>query len=131
MMMSNLALRRVIPTKARAFSFSFRAMSSKPVWATAYPELMGTTPEPYAVSNLVGGKWVKANSEMLIPHPLDKNKHPIFSVPDTDISELAPFFESLRKVTKSGVHNPLKNVSVVITNWPVFLSFLDSNAKLA
>jgi hypothetical protein len=131
MMMSKLASRRVVATKGRAISFSFRAMSSKPVWATADPDLMGTTPELYAVSNLVGGKWVKAKSEMIIPHPMDKDKHPIFSVPDTEISELAPFYESMRKVSKSGVHNPLKNVSVGITNWLVFLSFLDSNANLA
>eukprot|EP00980_Cylindrotheca_fusiformis_P023867 scaffold11076_cov122-Cylindrotheca_fusiformis.AAC.11 len=109
MMMSSLVLRRGIPAKARHLSYSLRTLSSKPSWATADPEIMGTTSDPYAVSNLVGGTWTKADSEMLIPHPLDKSKHPIFSVPDTKVSELGPFFESMRKVPKSGVHNPLKN----------------------
>ena len=83
--------------------------SSTPVWATVDPASMGTNPDPYAVPNLVGGKWVQAKSTMSIPHPLDKNAHPIFTIPDTQVDELAPFFESLRKVTKSGMHNPLKN----------------------
>jgi 1-pyrroline-5-carboxylate dehydrogenase len=92
-------------------TFLLRTMStsSKPTWATVDPASMGTNPEPYAVSNLVGGKWVHADATMTIPHPLDKTAHPIFTVPDTQVDELGPFFESLRKVTKSGVHNPLKN----------------------
>lgn len=87
-----------------------RAMTqtAKPSWATADPRTMGVATEPYAVSNLVGGKWTKAKSEMVIPHPLDKNAQPIFSIPDTQVDELGPFFESLRKVTKSGMHNPRK-----------------------
>jgi hypothetical protein len=72
---------------------------------------MGASSKPYAVSNLVGGKWTKASSDIVVPHPLDKSKHPIFSVPDTESGELSPFFESMRKVSKSGVHNPLKKVS--------------------
>ena len=83
--------------------------SSKPAWATVDPSTMGANPEPYEVQNLVGGKWVKAKSTMTIPHPLDKTAQPIFKIPDTQIDELSPFFESLRKVTKSGMHNPLKN----------------------
>ena len=80
-----------------------------PEWATVDPKLMGTTPEPYAVSNLVNGNWVKAKSTMTIPHPMDRDAHPIFTIPDTKSEELGPFFESLRGVPKSGVHNPLKN----------------------
>ena len=86
-----------------------RSFSSIPNWATADPETMGVSSEPYRVSNLVGGKWVKAKSEMLIPHPLDKDKHAIFSIPNTSEEELGPFFRSMKKVPKSGVHNPLKN----------------------
>lgn len=82
---------------------------SKPAWATVDPSTMGVSSEPYAVSNLVGGKWTKGKSTMTIPHPLDKNAKPIFTIPDTQVDELGPFFESLRKVPKSGVHNPLKN----------------------
>ena len=80
-----------------------------PSWATADPSKMGTTAEPYAVSNLVDGKWAKAEATMTIPHPMDKDAHPIFTIPDTTVSELGPFLESLQKVPKSGRHNPLKN----------------------
>jgi hypothetical protein len=44
---------------------------------------MGVDPVPYAVSNLVDGKWAKAQNTMTIPHPLDKDAHPIFTIPDT------------------------------------------------
>ena len=91
--------------------FSTRSLSSKPEWATVDVDEMGRSPTPYAVCNLVGGEWKKSKAEIFIPHPLDSTKQSIFSVPDTDVSELGPYFESLRKVPKSGVHNPLKNVS--------------------
>ena len=70
---------------------------------------MGTTEEPYTVSNLVNGNWVKAKSTITIPHPMDCDAHPIFAIPDTTSEELGPFIESLKSVPKSGVHNPLKN----------------------
>ena len=70
---------------------------------------MGVSTDIHAVSNLVGGKWVNANSRMTIPDPMDKDAPPIFTIPDTKVDELGPFLESLRKVSKSGVHNPLKN----------------------
>jgi 1-pyrroline-5-carboxylate dehydrogenase len=80
-----------------------------PSWATVNPITMGTTAEPYAVSNLVGGEWTKAEKVMTIPHPMNKDMYPIFTIPDTQVSELGPFLESLKMVPKSGVHNPLKN----------------------
>jgi 1-pyrroline-5-carboxylate dehydrogenase len=70
---------------------------------------MGVDSKPYAVSNLVDGKWSTAESTISIPHPMNKDAYPIFTIPDTQISELGPFFDSLRKVPKSGLHNPLKN----------------------
>ena len=84
-------------------------MSSLSEWATIDPKALGTQPEPYAVRNLVGGKWTDTKSKMEVVHPLDRDAHPIFTVPDTQPDEVGPFVESLRKVTKSGVHNPLKN----------------------
>lgn len=61
----------------------------------------------YAVKNLVDGIWqTPASNKIEIPHPLDKDAPPIFTVPDT--KELQPFLDSLRKVKKSGLHNPLK-----------------------
>jgi 1-pyrroline-5-carboxylate dehydrogenase len=45
---------------------------------------------------------------MEIIHPFDKDSKPIFQVADTQSDELEMFKASLRKVPKSGVHNPLK-----------------------
>jgi 1-pyrroline-5-carboxylate dehydrogenase len=81
----------------------------KPSWATADPATMGVSTDIHSVANLVGGKWTDAKSRMTIPDPLDRDAQPIFTIPDTQVDELGPFFESLRKVSKSGVHNPLKN----------------------
>lgn len=95
-------------TKSHAFSTTTRRL--KPVWATCDPKDMGVDNEPYAVKNLVGGKWETGTSAVItVPHPLNADAPPIFTVPDTQISELDPFFKSLRKVPKSGVHNPMKN----------------------
>ena len=45
---------------------------------------------------------------MSIPNPMDKDKPAIFSIADTQSSELEPFVKSMSKIKKSGVHNPLK-----------------------
>ena len=94
------------------FSSSGGALSV-PAWATADPRAMGAgDTTPYAVKNLVGGNWATEGSTaetISIPHPLDAGAPPIFTIPNTRVSELGPFFESLRKVGKSGLHNPLKN----------------------
>jgi 1-pyrroline-5-carboxylate dehydrogenase len=84
-------------------------MTFVPSWATYDPDELGSSATPYAVQNFVDGKWTKAKTSMDIPHPMDKNSHPIFTVPDTQADEITPFLESLRKVSKSGKHNPLKN----------------------
>jgi len=89
---------------------AFRSFSAGfPQWATADPARMGLDEEPHAVSNLAGGQWMEARSRMVIPHPLDKDARPIFTIPDTQVDELGPFLESLRRVPKSGVHNPIKS----------------------
>jgi hypothetical protein len=86
------------------------AMSTVPSWASADPATMGKSATPHAVRNCVGGKWVADTAKtMSIPDPIDKDAHPIFTIPDTQVSEIQPFIDSLRKVSKSGVHNPLKN----------------------
>jgi 1-pyrroline-5-carboxylate dehydrogenase len=84
-------------------------MTSLSDWATIDPKTLGTTDTVYAVPNLVGGQWTHAAQRMEIIHPLDRDAHPIFTISDTSVEELTPFVESLRKVSKSGVHNPLKN----------------------
>jgi 1-pyrroline-5-carboxylate dehydrogenase len=84
-------------------------MTSLSDWATINPKALGTTDKVYAVANLVDGQWTHAAKTMEIVHPLDRDAHPIFTIPDTSVEETKPFVESLRKVPKSGVHNPLKN----------------------
>jgi hypothetical protein len=106
-------LRSLAAPTARArlsFKNSTRmAYSSIPSWATVDPKAMGSTPDVYAVSNCIDGKWVQAKNTRIIPDPVNKDAHPIFTVPDTTVDEIQPFLESLRKVPKSGVHNPLKS----------------------
>lgn len=89
-------------------SFSLRTMSTIPSWANFDPFSLGQGPV-HAVSNLVDGKWTSAKNQMEIPNPMDKTKQPIFTIPDTQPDELQPFIDSLRKVPKTGLHNPLKN----------------------
>ena len=100
-------------TSSPSTTSTFRSLSTSssiPSWATADPKAMGVDPEPYAVKNLVDGEWQSASSgSIVIPHPLDASAPPIFTIPDTQTLELDPFYESLRKVSKSGLHNPLKN----------------------
>jgi 1-pyrroline-5-carboxylate dehydrogenase len=110
-MFSYLSSRAASASRSPALrsSLAFRSMSFVPSWATYDPSELGSSATPYAVQNFVDGKWTKAKASMDIPHPMDKDSHPIFTVPDTQADEIAPFLESLRKVSKSGKHNPLKN----------------------
>lgn len=41
---------------------------------------------------------------------MDHSNPDVCTVPDTTVGELKPFVDSLKRVPKSGVHNPLKNV---------------------
>jgi 1-pyrroline-5-carboxylate dehydrogenase len=78
-------------------------------WATVDPVTLGVKTDVYIVLNCVGGEWLTATGDMDIPNPLDKEAPPLFTIPDTQVDELQPFLASLRKVLKSGVHNPIKN----------------------
>lgn len=77
---------------------------------------MGNESKPYAIPNLVNGQWQNAkpsgkNSNVIeIPDPMNKNNPPIFTIPDTKSDGLEPFVQSLSNVSKTGLHNPLKNV---------------------
>jgi hypothetical protein len=96
----------------RAMSTSMNSSSaSLPSWATYDPQLLGTNQVPYAVQNLVAGQWTdgaltSSTPQLTIPHPLDRNKAPIFTIPDT--TDIGPFVDSLRACPKTGLHNPLK-----------------------
>ena len=99
-----LITKRAIKTVLR----SHRTVSTTS-WATVDPLALGTTDDVYPVPNCVDGVWTFTKSKIVIPHPLDKDAPAIFTIPDTQSDELQPFFDSLRKVPKTGLHNPLKN----------------------
>ena len=86
-----------------------RSLSSLPPWATLDPAALGVDSTPYAVSNIVDGKWGGSSSTLTIPNPLNKDAPAVCTIPDTQGGELGPFVDSLRSVPKSGMHNPLKN----------------------
>ena len=84
-------------------------------WATVDPlQLTGYDPNPYRIQNLCDGKWTghEQQDRLDIPAPLDRNApHALFSIPKTnETDELILFCQSLAKVPKSGLHNPLKDV---------------------
>ena len=105
MMISSRALRTVVTnTRHRTMATTISS------WATIDPLALGTTGDVYAVPNCVDGVWAhNTKATIAIPHPLDKNAPAIFTIPDTKSDELQPFFDSMRKVPKTGLHNPLKN----------------------
>lgn len=85
-----------------------RSFSTVPEWASCNPWELGDN-YVHDVLNCVDGKWTgETKSKLIIPDPMDRSKN-IFTIPDTQENELEPFFESLRRVPKTGLHNPLKN----------------------
>ncbi|GKY91179.1 hypothetical protein MPSEU_000090600 [Mayamaea pseudoterrestris] len=107
---SSVACRRIIH-HAPLTAPLVRAMSSLPSWATVDPADLGSSSDAaYLVPNLVNGEW-KTDCQKIIDiiHPLEKNKPPIFRICDVQEDEIKPFVESLRKVPKSGLHNPIKD----------------------
>jgi len=92
---------------------TIRMLSTNLSWATLDPNSLGEVATPHYVQNIVGGSWQPESSiqsKISVPHPMNKDSFPICHVADTSVDELAPFRESLKKVTKSGLHNPIKNV---------------------
>ena len=97
--------------KKPSFSTSSHDKKAIPSWATLDPKSLGTTPSLHHVENIVSGYWNgKTKKKIEIPNPLNKDAPGICTVPDTLVNELEPFVDSMKGVSKSGVHNPLKNV---------------------
>jgi len=59
------------------------------------------------LKNLVNGKWLGVNNYRSIYNVLNGKLE--YKVPDTQINELTPFINSMRRVPKSGLHNPFKS----------------------
>ena len=83
-------------------------MSTAPLcWATVDPESLGPS-HPALVKNFFEGEWQETHSKIDLPDPLTGE---IFlHISNTSPSEVPPFIDSCRKIPKSGLHNPLKNV---------------------
>lgn len=97
----------------RCFSSVSPTPMSIPSWASLDPSKLGTESLPHHVGNIVGGTWqgrTEIENKLVIPNPMDKDSFPICTVADTSVDELGPFIKSMESVSKSGVHNPLKNV---------------------
>lgn len=74
-------------------------------WATVDPVALSSA-HSAKVLNLVDGKWQSAREEKSIPDPY--TGEPFISYPHTATAEISPFVHSLKRVPKSGLHNPYK-----------------------
>ena len=64
---------------------------------------------PHTVKNLLAGEWTSTAETESVVDPL--NGEVIMAVPKTSVAELAPFCDAMASCSKSGLHNPFKNVS--------------------
>jgi 1-pyrroline-5-carboxylate dehydrogenase len=64
---------------------------------------------PHEQFNLVNGEWTKAAKTETIIDPL--NGEPFLHVPLTSNGEITPFVNSLKRVSKTGLHNPFRDVA--------------------
>jgi 1-pyrroline-5-carboxylate dehydrogenase len=97
------------------FSSTPASQKSVPSWATIDPEQLGVSKIVHHVDNIVDGKWQRESGTtkhdvITIPNPLHKSAPPIFTIADLTVADLYPFSASLKAVSKSGLHNPLKNI---------------------
>lgn len=99
-----VGLRRTAwPLASRLFgAANYRCAGS---WATVDPSALSGS-KPGKAENCVDGKWFRTKEDKTIPDPL--NGEPFISYPLTSASEAQPFIDSLRRVPKTGLHNPLK-----------------------
>lgn len=59
------------------------------------------------VKNLINGQYYNPHKVKKIFNKVDNSL--LFSVANTTIDELKPFYNSMKKIPKSGLHNPFKN----------------------
>ncbi|KAK9813740.1 hypothetical protein WJX73_006181 [Symbiochloris irregularis] len=62
---------------------------------------------PAQAYNLVNGEWHLPKKSKPLIDPF--NGEDFMKIPDPQVDEIQPYVESLRKVPKTGLHNPLKN----------------------
>ena len=102
------AMMRSMLSRAPARVLAARQFQSGPIpsWATVDPWAMSGG-SPQRGMNHCDGKWVSALEERAVLDPL--NGEEMLFVPATSVGELEPFVASMRKVPKSGLHNPLQD----------------------
>jgi len=83
-----------------------RSLSSVPQWATVDPKALGPG-QVCELENYVGGRWTRTKSTVDVVDPLTGEV--FIRMPDTQVDETQEMIDELRKVPKSGMHNPLKN----------------------
>jgi len=76
-------------------------------FATLDPDTLSAQ-NPAQLYNLVGGEWCLPENSIDIPDPM--NGEAFLQVPDTASSELEPFVQGMASCSKTGLHNPFKNV---------------------
>eukprot|EP00745_Piridium_sociabile_P042434 TRINITY_DN85563_c0_g1_i1.p1 TRINITY_DN85563_c0_g1~~TRINITY_DN85563_c0_g1_i1.p1 ORF type:complete len:554 (-),score=51.21 TRINITY_DN85563_c0_g1_i1:188-1849(-) len=96
----------VLSTASRIFGRRNKSGSATS-FASVDPSTLGHS-QVHTVQNLVDGKWIGAAEYFQIPDPMTGQV--FIRSPSATGSELLPFIESLRKIPKSGRHNPFKNV---------------------
>lgn len=80
--------------------------SSVPSWATVDPN----SNDSMECLNRLDGKWIRSKAAPIkIPDPINAKIEALQLVQNTQKDEVEPFIQSLRKCSKSGLHNPLKN----------------------
>ena len=77
-----------------------------PQWANFSPG--GSS--AHVMKNLVGGSWTTTKEVMGVVNPMDASSGDIVVQPKTAVDELDPFVSSLASCSKTGLHNPLRNV---------------------
>eukprot|EP00922_Rhytidocystis_sp_ex-Travisia-forbesii_P050530 GHVS01075087.1.p1 GENE.GHVS01075087.1~~GHVS01075087.1.p1 ORF type:complete len:555 (+),score=61.58 GHVS01075087.1:153-1817(+) len=99
-------LRCTSSTSCSSFSSSFSSLAAPLQFASVDPVKLSAS-SPHLIYNLVGGKWATARSTYDVVDPL--NGEVFIKSPYTEVDELSPFIESMKLVSKSGLHNQLKN----------------------
>lgn len=90
----------------RLGTFSVRWQRAFSAWADVdATKISGSSPlQGY---NCVNGEWHLPSQSRTLIDPW--NGEEFMQIPDPQANEIAPFVESLRRVGKTGLHNPLKN----------------------
>lgn len=98
---------RSLKNTLRLFPAHVRAVSSLKEFASVNPDSLSGA-YPHHVKNLVLGEWSLPARVEAIPDPL--NGEIFLQVANTQEDELMPFIQGMRSCSKTGLHNPLRNV---------------------